>query len=142
MQRRLPDHRTSLAFALVAALLCAGTATRAADVPPDPVAQRLAAIKELVSQSKEVCDAIPLVGVRTETERKAEASAKLNTVLSRIADVGASGAVRSNRVEYENVAQDKLADLLKDRDNCKANFVTTMAATVLAPAPAAPKPNP
>ena len=76
--------------------------------------------------SKEVCDSIPLSGYRNEIERKLEAGVKLNSVLSKIADVGASGAIRTNWTEFENVTQDKLAELLKDRGNCKANFVVTL----------------
>jgi hypothetical protein len=112
------------------------TRTAWADPYADLVQARLAAIKELVIQSKEVCDSIPMGGYRNETELQAAANVKLNGVLSKIADIGASGAIKDHREQWENVAQDKLADVLKDKGNCKANFVVTMSNSVLAPPPA------
>lgn len=129
----------AILFTTVLALL-PGTSS-AADTYTDLMQARLAATKELVAQSKEVCESIPLSGYRSETEQKLEAQAKLNSVLSKLADIGASGAIKADRTTFENVAQDKLAELLKDRGNCRANFVTTMSASILAPLPAPDKAN-
>ena len=120
---------------LACMILTSMPGTASADAYAELVQARLEAVKVLVAQSKEVCDSIPLDGHRNETEVKAEANIKLNTILAKIGKAGGNAAIKDNRVSWQNVVQDKLAGLLKDKASCKSNFVVTMSGAVLTATP-------
>ncbi|NUT76887.1 hypothetical protein HNO86_17750 [Pseudomonas sp. C1C7] len=85
------------------------------------------------------CGNVSHTGVNESVEVSASAKAELKGLVKKLADLGASGAVKYQKAEYQGVLQEDLAKALSAEGNCKLEVLKTMQNKLLpSPPPSIP----
>lgn len=81
------------------------------------------------------CESVKLQGSTSSLDISADAKAKLNGVVKKIADLGVEGATKYKSSEFEGLLQSDLAKALSDQSNCRLSVLKELKDKLLPNAP-------
>jgi hypothetical protein len=90
------------------------------------VDQQIKALDAIKQAAKEICNTVPPEGNSTNVELSADASAKLDGLIKKLANLGIGAAGKYTSEEYKGVLRKDLANLLKDNADCKLKVLTLL----------------
>jgi len=88
------------------------------------------ALEAILDAADRICVTPPLEEHHSTVVLSGNAKAKLNGVITKIADLGIEGAAAYTTENAKGVAQAKLADALKTGNDCKLTVLTTLKAII------------
>jgi hypothetical protein len=80
------------------------------------------ALDEIASFAERVCQTAPIKSQSEELQLSGKADAELKGLLSKVANLGVTGAAQYKKTESEGVLQKDLASLLSKGEDCKQNI--------------------
>ncbi|WP_087750647.1 hypothetical protein [Paraburkholderia caledonica] len=101
------------------------------------LANQKEALKVISDFANELCNQVGTGGSSQSTELSVDAKAKLNGVVSKVADLGIEGAGKWNSNQYQGLLRQDLAKAVSDASNCKLAVFKDLKDKLLPPAPTA-----
>jgi hypothetical protein len=86
--------------------------------------------------SKDFCKDIPIQGQGSEVSFSGAGKAKLNSLMSKLVDVGVEGAAKYKNTEYKGLLQTDVLDALKDSTQCRLVLWKDLKNMIVIPNPA------
>jgi eukaryotic-like serine/threonine-protein kinase len=108
----------------------------------DLASRQRAALKDIRETAADICGTIEQRGQQSESEIAGKVQAKLNGVMSKVADLGIEGTGHLKSKEYQGVLQTELAATLKESANCRKDVFEKLMEKMLPTAPTEANPNP
>jgi hypothetical protein len=105
---------------------CIGLALIATDTWAQDVPQAAAAVQIIRDTAKDICPDVPTEGGNTKVAVAADANAKLDGAISKLANLGVGAAAKYQSEKYKGVPQSDLANAIKDTGNCRLAVLKTL----------------
>jgi hypothetical protein len=89
----------------------------------DVLDRQMKALAAITSAANEICSTVAMEGSSQNTQLSGDVKAKLDGLISKLADLGVEGSGQFTSTQYKGVLQQDLASTLKSNEDCKQNVL-------------------
>jgi hypothetical protein len=125
------------------------SATAAPSASAQDLAQQTTALREIRETVAAICYTVQQQGSQSNAQLSGDIQVKLNSVFSKLGDLGFTGSAQLNMQQYQGVPQQDLASTLRHSQDCKKDvfdkllerMLPSVVRFPLPPHPQPPQPN-
>lgn len=134
MKSAMAKRRSWIKPLFLISALVIGTRSSAQTALQDSDKQRLdvqsQALSLVLTAAERICVSVPLDQLSQRAELSGDAKAALSGVISKLADLGISGAGKYETTESKGVPQQQLADSIKSGNDCRRAVLDTLKSLI------------